>query len=285
MKEFNAETVLNSNSGLKELVDFPKKFYEKKSVLGIDIYKYSEFETNIQSYIPVLFKYMYEMSIRNCLFNEKYLFQKQPKSPVFWENFISTGDGGFQILDNPLESLVFAIYLQANVRRYNSGAQKDKIGANLFKIVGKIELRYTITYDNLICYNNNYYGPAIIDNSRILAKDTLNRFLISEKAVEWFDINFNTIENLAIIDLNNFNEFEVFSDYIVNRTTNSLIFAKSKAAIKRIDILKIGNIKSKNTELKIYNLHLQVLMISSQSKNKFSKFLISIGNLNTKGIE
>lgn len=55
--------------------------------------------------------------------------------------------------------------------------------------------------------------------------------------------------------------------------------------IKSVDILKIGVIKSKNSALEVYNLKIQVQLKIPTFKKSFNGFLVTVGNLNTKGIE
>ena len=120
MKKFNPETKLSKELEQKDYSEFHLDFIENKSVLGIDIYKYSEYPEIEQIYVPVLFNSLYKTTVQNCLHSEPYFFQKYGnKIGDFKEHFISTGDGGFQIFDNPIESIIFAGYFQFNVSRYN----------------------------------------------------------------------------------------------------------------------------------------------------------------------
>lgn len=70
------------------------------------------------------------------------------------------------------------MYFQANIVRYNS---RNDTSSALYEVIGEINLRYSLTYDNLYFYNKNYYGPAIINCARIMSKDKLNRFLLDKK--------------------------------------------------------------------------------------------------------
>lgn len=284
MKRFYPEKKLSKSIDDDEIFKMHIEFIENKSVLGIDIYKYSEYPENKQIYVPVLFNSLYKITVENCLQLETYFFQKYGNSlNDFKENFISTGDGGFQIFDNPIESIIFANYFQFNVSRFNSGSFISVLNQNLFSIIGKIELRYAITHDKMYSYDNNFFGPAIISNARILAKDNLNRLLTDESTIQWFTVNINTIENLMIIDKDDFHKISYFKDYDIKE--KSLLFLSKSKNIKSLDVLKIGTIKSKNTSLEIFNLRIQSSQYVPKLKRDYAKFLVTLGNLNIKGIE
>ena len=111
MKTFNPEKKLANILTKKEKTDFHLNYIENKSILGIDIYKYSEYPEDEQIYVPVLFNSLYDITVGNCCNLEKFFFQDYCTSTKeFKKNFISTGDGGFQIFDNPIQSLIFAAY-------------------------------------------------------------------------------------------------------------------------------------------------------------------------------
>lgn len=167
--------------------------------MGIDIYKYSEYPESVQIYVPVLFNSLYRVTVSNCVEDDRYFFYKYGnKLEDFKEKFINTGDGGFQVFDNPMQSLIFATYFQLNVTRFNSGNFTTNLNINLFNIVDRIELRYATTFDKIYSFDNNFFGPAIINNVRILSKDNLNRLLIDFPTLKWFNLNINAIENLLI---------------------------------------------------------------------------------------
>lgn len=257
--------------------------FEEKSILGFDIYKYSKYPLLEQFLIPYLFKGLYEATISQCVKYEPFLFQNYKDESSFTDYFIDTGDGGFQIFESPLHSVIFAMFFQSNIRRYNSyeGMQ------NLREIIGEVTLRYALTLDNLFYFHNNYYGPAIINNARIMAKDRLNRFLIDEKSYKWFNKNLNGIENLQIITLEDFKKIDFFKNYNFNQFESYIIPLNDNdektRKIKTTDILRIGEIYSKETVLSIYSIHIQALVKSAQDV-KYNKFIISLGNLNTTGI-
>ncbi len=266
---------------LKEKLDIEK--FEKWSVLGIDIYQYSQYKSLEQALIPILFKLLYEETIWFCLKHNQLFFQNYTEESIK-NNFISTGDGGFQIFETPIHNLIFAIGFAANLRAYNS----NKLYYPLKQAIGEIELRYALTFDELYKFENNYYGAAIINNSRILAKDTLNRFLLDESTFQWFLLKLGGIENLRKIlieDILKTDEFKNLKPLEFNKSNNILIKSaeKDNDNIIAIDLLKIGNIQSKNKSLSIFNLHIQVYLIQAIRSEK-NKFTITIGNLNTAGI-
>lgn len=285
MKNFDPESKLAEILDEDERSTFHLGFIKYKSVLGIDIYKYSDYPESIQVYVPVLFNSLYKVTVLNCINEDKYFFQKYGDTlEEFKEKFISTGDGGFQIFDDPMQSLIFAAYFQLNVTRFNSGSLTTNLNINLFNIVGRIELRYATTFDKIYSYDKNFFGPAIINNVRILSKDSLNRLLIDFPTLKWFNLNINAIENLLLLNKGDFSNIPYFKDY--NSKIKSLLFEKGNGdKIKTVDVLKIGAIKSKNSLLEIYNLKIQVHINIPTRKKSFAGFLVTVGNLNTKGIE
>lgn len=261
--------------------------YGRKSVLGIDIYRYSMYEELEQTLIPVIFKSICNEAIELCLKNHPLIFQKYSHAEIE-KNFISTGDGGFFIFDIPLQSLLFAINFEIILRTYNSYHFYPK----LRKIIGEINIRYAITYDKIYSFDNNHYGRVIINCARILSRDSLNRCLIDQNVYEWFLINLDGIENLQIISLNDIiNIFEFTHQYntdIANFAEDQIFsFNNSRnQGIINADILKIGKIMSKETDLSIFNLHLQVTLKLQNKDNQLDEkiIIISLGNLNTMGI-
>lgn len=288
MKEFIPENYLDKKLSPMQLKNFKahKAYIESKSILGIDIYKYSKYPFDQQVYIPVLFDHLYNFTVDTCRVSEGFVYQKYGKiADFFKEHFISTGDGGFQIFNTPLECLVFAAYFQLNVRCFNTGNLPFSIFQNLYKLTGPIELRYCITTDDIYKYSNNYFGPGIINNARILAKDNLNRVLIDSNSIRWFDAEINTIENLLVMKIPDFKETKYFKRYNSKLKSGLFDTSSSNIPIKSIDILKIGNIKSKEADLDIYNLHLQIGMFANHiQKHDFTHFLVSLGNMNVGGI-
>lgn len=263
---------------LEEIETELLKHSEIKAVLGIDIYQYSKYQNLPQMLIPYFFKNIYETTIRRCLDLEPFIFEGLSPE-IIRSRFIDTGDGGFQIFDNPFQALVFAIYFQLNISRYNS---RDKSTKHIYDVIGEVTIRYAATFDNLYPYEKNYYGTSIINCARILSKDKLNRFLIDEKTKTWFNHNFNGIETLMdFIMVEDYEFIEIFSQR-ETRDIKTLIFNDEKNKINQIDLLKIGEITSKSNTVSIYNLHLQVSVSSPASS--YRKYNVSLGNLNTSGL-
>ena len=239
-----------------------------------------------QTLIPSIFKIFFDKTIQLCLQSNEFIFQYYDKKKI--ENsFISTGDGGFLILDTPLHSVLFAINFEIVVRAYNSYHLFPK----LRNIIGAISLRYAITYDALFSFDDNFYGSAIINNSRILDKDSLNRCLLDENTYNWFLTNIDGIENLQVYtiqDVSNIFHFQNYDHKYLESGINEIIdneYSRYKGIINA-DILKVGQIQAKEMQLNIYNLHLQVsLNISSSIEADIKRLItISLGNLNTTGI-
>lgn len=262
------------------------KDMRRQSVLGIDIYRYGMFQHLEQTLIPSIFKIFFDKTVKLCLKSNEFIFQRH-NTKKFEHSFISTGDGGFLILDTPMHAAVFAINFEIVVRAYNSYHLFPK----LRNIIGAISLRYAITYDTLFSFDNNFYGSAIINNSRILDKDSLNRCLLDENTYNWFLTNIDGIENLQVYTIQDIAHIFHFQDYdkkLIEDGENE-IFGSSYSrytGIINADILKIGQIQAKEMDLNIYNLHLQVsLDISSDTAISQKRIItVSLGNLNTTGI-
>jgi len=269
---------------LQRYVSYPK--IGQKSVLGIDMYQYSAFAGFEQSLIPFLFKIIFDSTINLCFQNHAFIFQKYNKEEIE-KNFISTGDGGFLIFDNPIHSLIFASNFAIIIRAFNAFHFYPKFR----KIIGGINMRYAITYDKIYTFNNNFYGRAIINNARILVKDNLNRCLIDEHAHTWFTTNLDGVENLQIITLDEIaNIFEFHKNYdrkLLDKGDEIFESEPSrKYGIINSDILKVGNISSKDTSISVYNLHLQVTirLYDEENRDRNRMITVSLGNLNTTGI-
>lgn len=258
----------------------------RKAVLGIDIYKYSSYGVFEQTLIPFLFKTLYDMTINLCIQNHRFIFQKYTKED-FSKNFISTGDGGYLMLDTPLHCLIFAINFAVVLRTYNAYHVYPK----LRKIIGGISMRYAITLEKVYMFGQNYYGRGIINCARILVKDDLNRCLFDENVHSWFTINMEGIENLQVIsiqDIANIYDFKGYNREILKQHPDEIFEhdISRRYGIINADILKIGKISSKETDISIYNVHLQVtLNLTNDDDPKQKKTItISLGNLNTSGI-
>ncbi|MFU8844681.1 MAG: hypothetical protein ACNA7V_12840, partial [Bacteroidales bacterium] len=154
-----------------------------------------------------------------------------------------------------------------------------------------LNMRYAITYDKIYTFNQNFFGRGIINNARILIKDNLNRCLIDEHVHSWFTTNLDGMENLQIITLNDIaNIYEFNKDYDRKfLEKGDEIFENEpsrKYGIINSDILKIGNIQSKESSISVYNLHLQVTiqLVNDDDASQKRLITVSLGNLNTTGI-
>jgi len=262
------------------------KSFGRVSVLGIDIYRYGLYPHLEQTLIPGLFKILFNKAIRLCLENNQFVFQNYTKEEIE-KSFISTGDGGFLIFETPLHAVFFAINFEMVVRAYNSYHLFPK----LRNIIQGISLRYAITYDTIFSFENNFYGSSIINNARNPGKRYPNRCLIDQRSYEWFLINIDGIENLQILTLEeiaNIYDFLNYDKSRIEKGNNEIINTEISryAGIINSDILKIGQILSKEAQLNIYNLHLQATMKVSADNKRDNKRIItvSLGNLNTAGI-
>jgi len=294
LREYDTESTYEKVNIIPESTELYNKIsdyidtdsFTKRAVLGIDIYRYGMYKHLEQTLIPSVFKILFEKTIRLCVEWNQYVFQNYDKKAIE-RSFISTGDGGFLILETPLHAVLFAINFEMVVRSYNS----FHLFPRLRKIIGSISLRYAITFDTLFHFDKNYYGTAIINNARILNKDNLNRCLLDESTFNWFLINIDGIENLQVYtihDIANVYDFQNYDSKYLEEGENEII-PKNKSRYDGIinsDILKIGQIQSKEVFLNIYNLHLQVSMNirSDAAEDKKRLITISLGNLNTSGI-
>ncbi|RLD35797.1 MAG: hypothetical protein DRJ15_06610 [Bacteroidetes bacterium] len=262
------------------------KNFPRFSVLGIDIYRYGLYKHLEQTMIPALFKILFDKTVRLCLENNQFVFQYYTKEKI-QKSFISTGDGGFLIFDTPLHALFFAINFEVMVRAFNSYHHYPK----LRKVIGSISLRYAITYDTIFHFENNFYGSAIINNARILEKDSLNRCLLDQRTYEWFLTNIDGIENLqtyTIHDIANIYEYTKYDKKYIKSGENDIINTRLSryTGIINSDILRIGQFQSKEVIMNIFNLHLQITLYASADDKKETKrrITVSLGNLNTSGI-
>ena len=130
-----------------------------------------------------------------------------------------------------------------------------------------------------------------------MAKDKLNRFLIDNNSIVWFNEKINGIENLQRINKKDFENIDL--DYTFDKKLNSriillgnngeenqekhsVIFDKEPNVILKTDLLRIGEIKSKLDTLSIYSLHMQYALTSDGKSLK--KYTVSLGNLNSSGL-
>ncbi|MGC4102859.1 hypothetical protein [Ferruginibacter sp.] len=282
MNEFKPEEILNNDIDLATIESLPSSYIQEKVVLGIDIYKYSQYPTIEQIYIPVVFDWLYHMAAINTIKHEKYFFDGYGATEVdFKKKFISTGDGGFQIFDDVLQAVIFATYFQTALRRYVTGGATGPLEKNLYKVVSSLELRYAISRDKIYSYKSNYFGPAIINNARILSKDNLNRLLIDLNSISWLTKNLNAAENLLDIDKESLAKTSYFKGH--DKSKGSRLFDTS-GKILSVDLQKVGALKAKETMLDIFNMHLQAKLEIIVGHHDYKIYVVTLGNLNTSGI-
>ncbi len=283
MEEFKPKNLLIGIEVVELVRALPERYLHQKVILGIDIYRYSQYPLAEQTYIPVVFTELYKATVKDLIKGEPFIFQEYGLKEIdFAKRFISAGDGGFQIFNNPVEALIFALYFQMNVKLFLSGTSMIEHSKLLNKIIDSIDLRYSITSDLVYFYNSNYFGPGIINNARILSKDNLNRLLIDSNTIKWLTKNLNSVENLLVMNKKSFTTMEFFRRYDENQP--SLLFSNNNS-FKSVDILTIGSIMAKNTPLEIYNLHIQAIISFKTQNNNNQDFVVTLGNLNTAGIE
>ena len=256
---------------------------ERRAVLGIDIFKYSKYAPEQQRLIPVLFQYIHDSVLADCNSFEAYLFHESATIG----HFISTGDGGFQIMPTPLHALVFAIYTQINVQYFNASFRFP----GLRKLIGPITLRYTLSFDSVFQLDHNFFGPAIITNARILSRDRLNRLLIDANTIDWFVNRIGSLENLLAFTNDELGKITELSNSPIQQLSSTLLFSfghsdgPPASAFKTVIVQKIGAIAAKETNLDIYSAYLQVEITRVRPQFGYRKVLItSIGNLNSAGI-
>jgi len=292
LNEFDTKNIDTTYSTIpegKELENYiadnihPESF-SNKSILGLDIYQYSQYEIDQQTLIPFLFKLIQDEVNKSTVKSNGFLFQKYKGAAQLTNEFIHTGDGGFQILDTPLHAVSLAINYEIFLRYYNSYHFYPK----LRKLIGPISMRYNISTGAVFQFDNNYFGPGIITSARMLSKDALNRFLLDEDTYQWFMHTMMGVENLQFISLEDIATYPHFALYEKNlKDDYEMVFPKTKdfsfQKITSTDIQKVGEIKAKNSTLNIYNLHLQFLGAVRELKDK--PMAITIGNLNLGGID
>jgi hypothetical protein len=251
---------------------------EKKAVLGLDIYKYSEYEENKQNLIPFIFDLLFDEAIDLLLKTEKGLFSDH--NPNIRENFIGAGDGGYIIFQTPLHALIFNFIFYAELHLFNTGHLYPKLS----KYIEGIFIRSSITYDNIYKYAESFYGKAIINNARILSKDKLNRFIIDKNTFDYFNKYYNGIESISIINKEVVKQQlnikkEKFDTFFLIGTIQSI-----QAPIKSIHVQKLDELLSKNTKLIIYNIEVQLCLAikkNNEGKSEIStEFIYTIGNTN-----
>ena len=264
------------------------KSLTKQAVLGIDVYRYSQFDPLPQSLVPFVLRLLYS---EVCLHSRAlcpYLFHDADEGELR-ERFIDTGDGGFQLLDTPVHALVFALQFETMLRIFNSFRFYPRL-RKLFDT--DLTVRYAITYDRVFTFEHNYYGPSIINNSRIIGRDKLNRCLIDQGTFDWFTRNTGGVENLGAIglqDLQRLPDFEGDDASLAAEKEQTFPLEGGFELVspwKDIDVLKIDDISVKNKHLPVYSLHVHFMSswMDEKDNTKSGTFTVTLGNLNTSGI-
>ena len=275
-----------ADSKLDIIVDRLAKLFKEsppqRTVLGIDVYRYSKYGRLEQAIIPHVLHSILLLTVDNLIEHEEAFFSKE-NAPDLGNDYIDTGDGGFLIFERPLFALLFLIYFQANLLVYNT----SNIWPELSYLTKALSVRYCLTIHGLYKYESTWYGPAIINNARILAADKLNRLLIDSNVKDWFDLNTNGIETLAVLSLEDFKLTENLKGLLLSgQGKKSLIFPSKSSPmniIRNVNQSQIGQVNIKDDLLSVYNLHIQCFLNYTKSP-EIGKNVITIGNLNTQGI-
>lgn len=303
-----------SESFFKEIKELFGKKKETKAVLGLDIYKYSKYEDEKQDLIPVILK---KILAKSYEYYAKYEPTSNQRNSSLKTDFIDTGDGGYWFFENPLDALLFSMYVNAFIHLYNSFI----IFPTIRKHVGMLTVRFAITFDEVFKIDNTSYGKAIINNARIMSKDKLNRLLIDNNTYEWFLKEINGVENLLNIgefiyakngrieDLKSNNIFtnekeneliEKYKDSFflgvgTEKDPNSEEYDDKSLVvlqlIRTVICQKLESITVKNEDFNVHNLFVQYcLVLNNDEEGKDSEkyynesVTLSLGNLNTNGI-
>jgi hypothetical protein len=260
------------------------------AVLGIDVYRYSQLEAFEQSLVPFVLRLLYNEAWRLCRTDTDYFFPKCDEDE-FDDRYIDTGDGGFLLFDTPIHALVFAVDFELMLRAFNS----FRFYPRLRRALGTgISLRYAMTYGKVFSFRSSYYGSSIITNARMLGKDHLNRFLIDQDTFDWFTAYTRGVENLPCVGLDDLQDLPGFEDY------DRSLAAKGKKAFfplkggektesqwRDVDVLKLGDISAKDRMICVYGLHIHYVatLVDGENPEKEAVFTVTLGNLNTSGIE
>jgi len=263
--------------------------YKQCTVLGLDLYGYSKFEIDKQTLIPLIFDLIYQKTIEDIKTDENCFFDGYS----FDDNFISTGDGCFQIFKNPIQAFIFNINFFTILHRYNASRFYPEF--NIY--VGELFFRSCITKGKIFTYEKNHYGPAIITNARILSRDRLNRFLIDADTYKWFLLKIDGVENISEITVEELFEILEIDIGLSGRTaifrTNETFninpdnkYGREYGKIRSCHVQKIGDISAKADIFSVYNIELQVYVyIFDPGRKEIGKgMVVSIGNGNNLGI-
>ncbi len=281
----------NNKSFIYEKFSLENKFpfIGQRAVLGFDLIGYSKQERDIQNTSPFLISLLLDLTYESLLNYEKNIFYMFTKR-IIENGFIPAGDGGFQILPNPLYAIVFALHFEMNLRSLNAG----RIYPKLSEFMGEQKFRYSLSFGDVFRFNRNFFGSALIRSSRILATDRLNRFLMDEMSYKYFLKEFNGIETLSLLNkemLYKAKSFQKLRDNMYNNKESLVIrdVSEKLPGIDPIIIQDIGEIETKSEMYKVYNFFCQFSFDhyeenSIEPKKNYNQIRVSLGNLNPQGL-
>jgi len=263
----------------KELERLYSSSVETKSVLGVDLYQYSQMEKLKQFVVPSLIREVFDLTHNNLAQTEQLFFTKAELDEI-GSNKIDTGDGFYVILDNPIKATVYLIVFATTLQTVHTRRQAAILGDTFSDFV----FRYTITTGDLFQYENKYYGDALIRCARIISLDKLNRFLMDRQSYHWFLENAEGFETMRLhknADLVKYKNAKLHTD------KKSVTFPDESLdpTLETVIVQKIGMKTAKTDEVDIYSLYVQA-KLSYRFEGTESDFLmiVSIGNLNVSGI-
>ncbi len=250
------------------------------TVLGFDVYKYSSMETIAQRLVPMVLHPIRLAAISQAFKNNHFTFQRYKSHDEIHQRFIDTGDGGLYILENPIEAITILIYHAVAFQGYNFG----RLVPQARSITPELELRYAITMGDCYKYRGNFYGSSIINATRTLAKDHLNRILIDKGVHDWFGKNFFGVTNLPNIGPKELTQGPEFSGYDKS-LKNADLFGDHPEAGKIFSIseMKLHDTAVKATALELYAVAIQFELLEEPGSRIRTR--LGIGNLNTTGLD
>lgn len=258
---------------------------ENFCVIGLDILGYSQYKFEKQSIIPSVFELLMDETVKHTIDTENLIFGFESEKNLK-ERFISTGDGGFQILDNPMQGLLFALNFSSMLHLFNSYSLYPSIR----NLLGELKVRFCFTYDNVFKYKTNFYGAAIINNHRIMSKDKLDRCLLDKNYYTWFLEKLNGLESLPLFSFNDIAKKLSLQQVTISPESKNFISTtfnstEKRPFIRNIISQKIGYIKAKEQTLDVYNLFVQIeKSYKEESSDIFDNYTVNLGNLNTSGL-
>jgi len=280
MVDIDVKFLFLKEQNIKDNASFQAYLTDKTCVVGFDIYHYSQMEDIQQVLLPFVTSHIVKQARERATVYNGFLFKEyNEKSPI---PFIDTGDGGFFLLRNPLEGIALVICLRAIFFLFNI----DKSGTRFVDLFGTVDVRFAMTYDKCYRFQENSYGPAIINCARILSKDKLNRFLIDGNSHLWFMHNTGGVMSLPRLQYKQILKIEDFHKYslsdIGERDDKTFCFNSSNGAVLTFaKESKCDRNSEKNTILDYYNVYLQV---EDTDKDESVSTLFDIGNDNSNGI-